>query len=139
MVGKTHVSTKPLIAIIEDDDSLRPALGGLVRALGYDSEEFVSAETFLASNAFARAKCLVSDFQLPGVSGMDLAAQLRGLIPVIIITARTEPTLAALAQANGVTCLLHKPFDAEELATCIRCALDSVPHYADKASRGHPD
>jgi FixJ family two-component response regulator len=133
------VSAKPLIAIVEDDDSLRPALGGLVRSLGYASEEFASAEAFLSGDAPARAKCLVSDFQLPGLSGMDLAAKLQGLLPVIIITARTERALDALAQENDVMCLLRKPFEAEELASCIRCALDSPPRRADKERRGYPD
>ena len=119
------VTAKPLIAIVEDDESLRPALGGLVRSLGYDGAEFDSAEAFLSSDVRTRANCLVTDFQLPGLSGMDLASKFRGLLPVIIITARMERSLDALAVKNDVRCLLHKPFEADELAACIRRALDS--------------
>lgn len=121
------VAAKPLIAIVEDDDSLRPALGGLVRSLGYDGEEFESAEAFLQSDVSSRASCLVTDYQLPGLSGMELASKFKGLLPVIMITARTERTLDALALENNVMCLLSKPFEADDLAGCIRRALNSLP------------
>jgi FixJ family two-component response regulator len=117
---------KLLIAIVEDDDSLRPALDGLVRSLGYDSETFASAEAFLSSGASARANCMVCDYQLPGLNGIDLAAKLQGALPVIIITARAEASLEALACQSGALSLLHKPFEAEELASCISSALDSM-------------
>ena len=80
---------KPLIAIVEDDDSLRPALIGLVRSMGYDGEGFVSAEAFLAGDCAARADCLVSDLQLPGISGLDLIEKIGDGLPAILITART--------------------------------------------------
>lgn len=116
---------KPLIAIVEDDESLRPALLGLIRSLGYDGEGFVSAEAFLAGDCAARADCLVSDLQLPGISGLDLVAQLDGALPVILVTARTERNIDARARDGGVLCLLRKPFEADDLAGCIRRALDS--------------
>jgi FixJ family two-component response regulator len=136
---KSLVSTKPLIAIVEDDDSLRPALGGLVRSLGFDSAEFASAESFLRGDASARATCLVSDFQLPGMSGIDLAKSFKGVLPVILITARTERALDAFALENNVMCVLRKPFEAEELASWIHRALDSPLRCADKERRGNPD
>ena len=116
---------KPLIAIVEDDDSLRPALVGLVRSMGYDGEGFASAEAFLAGDASTRANCLVSDYQLPGISGLDLAAKLRQALPFILVTARTEKTVDERAKAQGVLCLLRKPFEADDLANCLRRALDS--------------
>jgi FixJ family two-component response regulator len=116
---------KPLIAIVEDDESLRPALVGLVRSMGYDGEGFESAEDFLAGDAAARANCLVSDFQLPGISGLDLAERLEGVLPFILVTARTERSIDERAERNGVLCLLRKPFEADDLAGCIRRALDS--------------
>lgn len=120
------MSPKPLIAIVEDDESLRPALVGLVRSMGYDGEGFDSAEAFLASDAAQRANCLVSDFQLPGISGLDLADRLgpSGL-PVILVTARTEKSIDERAKVSGVLCLLRKPFEIDDLAGCIRRALDS--------------
>lgn len=115
---------KPLIAIVEDDESLRPALVGLVRSLGYDAEAHLSAEAFLETDTSTRADCLISDFQLPGIDGLDLAARLPGL-PVILITARTERAIDERACACGILCLLRKPFEPDELAECIRTALDS--------------
>jgi FixJ family two-component response regulator len=115
---------KPLIAIVEDDESLRPALIGLVRSMGYDGEGYASAEAFLQEDAGTRANCVVSDFQLAGVDGLDLAAMLRGIVPVILVTARTERSIDERAAANGVLCLLRKPFEADDLAGCIRRALD---------------
>ena len=119
------MSPKPLIAIVEDDDSLRPALIGLVRSLGYDGEGYGSAEAFLEEDAGTRAKCVVSDFQLPGMDGLELAGMLRKIVPVILVTARTERSVDERARAEGVLCLLRKPFEADDLAGCIRRALDS--------------
>jgi FixJ family two-component response regulator len=131
--------TKPLIAIIEDDDSMRPALVGLMRSLGYDGEGFASAEAFLAGNAASRATCLVSDFQLPGLSGLDLAAQFKNRLPVIMVTARTEPGIDTLAAENGVLCVLRKPFEADDLAAWICCALDRKQPLLGQGHRGDSD
>lgn len=120
---------KPLIAIVEDDESLRPALVGLMRSLNYDGAGFASAEAFLAADALERADCLVTDFQLPGISGLDLAARLGGArvrpLPVILVTARTEKSIDERGEAAGLFCLLRKPFEADDLVSCIRRALDS--------------
>lgn len=118
----------PLIAIIEDDDSLRPALIGLVRSLGYDAEGFTSAEAFLGAGAQHRAACLVTDLQLPGVGGLELKAMLTATgcsLPAIVITARSEGALDARALACGALCLLRKPFEADALIAAIERALDS--------------
>jgi FixJ family two-component response regulator len=117
-------SAKPLIAIVEDDESLRPALVGLVRSMGYDGEGHASAEAFLQDDAGTRAKCVVSDFQLPGIDGLALAGMLRRIVPVILVTARTERSIDDRARAEGVLCVLRKPFEADDLAGCIRRALD---------------
>lgn len=116
---------KPLIAIVEDDESLRPALIGLVRSMGYDGEGFESAEAFLAGDARDRADCLVSDFQLPGINGLDLADRLGKGLPMILVTARTEKSIDVRARESGILCLLRKPFEIDDLAGCIRRALDS--------------
>jgi len=122
------VPARPLIAIVEDDESLRPALLGLVRSLGYQGEGFDSAEAFLAAGAQYRAACLVTDLQLPGIGGLELKAHLDEAgcaLPVIAITARTEAALDARALAAGALCLLRKPFEADALIVCIARALDS--------------
>ena len=111
-----------LIAIVEDDAPVRLALGSLLRSAGYDASQHESAEEFLTSVAFGHASCIVTDIQLPGISGIDLKQVLVALgfhTPVIMITARPE----ALALAPEAFCLLQKPFAATELMDCLNRAL----------------
>lgn len=112
-----------MIAIVEDDESLRPALVDLIRALGYGGEGFATAEAFLASDSAARSACIVTDYQLPGLSGLDLAARFRNRLPIILITARAEPGIVARAAELGVLDVLQKPFEADRLAALIATAL----------------
>jgi len=123
------VPGKPLIAVVEDDESLRLALVGLMRSLGYDGAGFASAEDFLAAGALDQADCLVTDLQLPGIDGLELAARLDGRrappLPVILVTARTETSIDQRGAAAGLFCLLRKPFEADDLLSCIRRALGS--------------
>jgi FixJ family two-component response regulator len=122
----SSVSDTTLIAVIEDDGSMRPAVMSLVRSLGYDAQGFESAEQFLASGAVDGAACIITDIQMPGMSGIDLKHHLaaRGnAIPVIMITARAEPDIESLALASGAVCFLRKPFQAEALISCLNTAL----------------
>jgi FixJ family two-component response regulator len=116
-----------LISIIDDDPSVRDAVTEFVRSLGYDALAFASAEEFLACCDLERLACAITDIHMPGMNGFELKQQLDtrcGAIPVIMITARTEPDLETKAKLNGATCFLQKPFDAETLADCIEKALD---------------
>ena len=118
------VPSNGLIAIVEDDESLRCALVTLFRSLGWEARGFGSAEDFLAVPD--RWACVITDIQLPGENGLDLARRLREQdhdAPVIVITARTEEGLAAQAEAIGAVCLLRKPFDTGELIDCVERAL----------------
>ena len=115
-----------LISIVDDDPSMRTALGGLVRSLGYDVREFASAEEFLASGDLERFACTITDIQMPGMNGFELKRELGvryGSLPVIMITARAEPGLEEQAIASGATCFLRKPFPAESLMCCLERAL----------------
>lgn len=117
-----------LISIIDDDASLRTALTGLVRSLGYRANAFASAEDFLAAGAAPESACVVSDIQMPGLSGIELKQRLVETgcaAPVIMITARTEPGLHEKAIASGALCVLRKPFAADDLIACINRALAS--------------
>lgn len=117
-----------LISIVDDDESLRAALVGLVRSLGYRARDFATAEGLLADNAAHDSACIVTDIQLPGLSGFDLQAQLAqqgSRTPLIMITARTEEGLRDRAVAGGAVCLLKKPFAAEALIACLERALAS--------------
>lgn len=116
----------PLISIIDDDDSLRAALVGLVRSLGYRASGFASAEDFLATGAAKDCACIVTDIQMPGLSGIELKQRLAqggSAAPVIMITARTEAGLREKAVASGAICVLQKPFAAEALIDCIEKAI----------------
>ncbi len=115
---------QPLISIIDDDESVRTALTGLVRALGYRARAFESAEAFLTDGE-AGSACIISDIQMPGMSGVELQerlAQSSGA-PMILITARTEAGLHERALASGAIAVLHKPFAAETLIDCLERAL----------------
>ena len=122
------MSSTPIVAIVDDDESLRLALVGLVRSLGYEASPFASADDFLASGAAEAVGCIVTDIQMPGTSGIDLKLKLAACgckAPVIMITARTEPALHERARASGAFCLLKKPFAPESLIECLEKALAS--------------
>jgi FixJ family two-component response regulator len=115
-----------LISIIDDDESLRAALVGLVRSLGYLASGFANAEDFLAGDGLNESAAIVTDIQMPGMSGIEMQERLRALgctAPVIMITARSEPGLQERAFASGALCVLKKPFAAEALIECLERAL----------------
>lgn len=115
----------PVISIIDDDESLRTALVGLVRSLGYEALGFGSAEEFLQVGT-GKSACIISDIQMPGMSGIDLKRHLSAravTTPVIMITARAEPGLKERALASGAACFLKKPFEADALIDCLEKAI----------------
>ena len=118
------MSRTPLIAIVDDDASVCEAIQGLVEAFGFTAEAFSSAEEFLQSERLNDTACLITDVQLPGMSGLQLQDHLSVLglrIPIIIITAFPGDDRRALAA--GAICFLRKPVIKEDLLTCIRVAL----------------
>lgn len=120
------VAEDTLISIIDDDDSLRSALVGLVRSLGYKASGFSNAEDFLAAEQAELSSAIVTDIQMPGLSGIELKEQLVAqgcAAPVIMITGRAEPGLQEKAFASGALCVLKKPFAAEALIDCLERAL----------------
>ena len=120
------MSAAPLVSIIDDDDSLRLALVGLVRSVGYEARGFPSAEAFLQSATVESYACIVTDIQMPGMSGIDLKQYLAAqqiTTPVIMITARPDPSLADKARAAGAIGFLRKPFDADALIGYLDKAL----------------
>jgi FixJ family two-component response regulator len=119
------LSHPPLIAVVDDDEAVRVSLEGLVRSLGYAVRTFGSAETYLESGC--APDCVVSDVQMPGMSGLDLKEALNTAgttTPVILITAFADDAATrARADALGATCLLRKPFTADSLIGCLERAL----------------
>jgi FixJ family two-component response regulator len=118
----------PLIAIIDDDDSLRLATSSLLRSTGYRTEYFACAEDFLVSGDTSRFACIIADIQMPGMSGIDLTNMLMAAddkAKVVLMTARTEQDIHALAISSGAMHLLQKPFEALILLNCIETALQA--------------
>lgn len=118
----------PLISIIDDDESLRSAIVALVRSAGYDARGFASAEEFLASGTIGNFACVITDIQMPGMSGIELKDHLtaaQSSVPVIMITARHDPDLEEKAIASGAVCFLRKPFEADAFIGCLERALNT--------------
>jgi FixJ family two-component response regulator len=123
---RTPVPAADQVAIIDDDESLRLALVGLVRSLGLDGRGFASAEAFLQSGEAKRFAVVVTDIQMPGMSGIELKQHLAGrqcTLPVIMITARPDPSLEEKAMAAGAVAFLRKPFEAAVLIGLLEKAL----------------
>lgn len=116
------------IAIVDDDASMRDAVVALVRSAGYDARGFASAEEFLGCGTSPSFDCVITDIQMPGMSGIELKQHLvasQHLVPVIMITARHDPGLEERAIASGAACFLRKPFEADALLRCLARALNS--------------
>ena len=123
--------TPPLISIVDDDVSVREAAKGLMKSLGYNAAAFASAEDFLRSQQVQRTACLIADFNMSGMSGLDLYRELCGsgtAIPTILITAFPDESIRESALDAGIACYLVKPFDESELLSCVKTALPSGPH-----------
>jgi FixJ family two-component response regulator len=117
----------PVIAIIDDDVSVRMATCRLVRSLGYNAHAFASADDFLKSQHVSDVWCVIADVQMPGMTGIELqgvlGAQGRAL-PIIFITAFFEEAVKARALEAGAIAFLSKPFDGKVLVDCIDTALE---------------
>lgn len=119
----------PVISIVDDDKPGRVALSSLMRSLGYESHLFSCAEDFLASTERNVTDCLITDVQMPGMSGLDLQLEMgvrSPLIPIIFITAHPDESVRHRAEAGGAVCFLSKPFDGQVLIDCIERILKST-------------
>lgn len=116
-----------LIAIVDDDESVREAVAGLVNWLGFGVRTFASAVDFISSPNVESNSCIIADVQMPRMTGVELYKRLTELgyaIPTILITAYPDEAARDQALANGVICYLSKPFDKDTLIDCIHSALD---------------
>ena len=116
----------PLIAVVDDDLSIRNATQDLLKAAGYLTASFGNATSFLDAPIRANVACLVADIRMPGMSGLHLHEHLAASgagIPTIIITAHPGELTRERAIAAGITCFLIKPFAPDELLECVRKAL----------------
>ena len=120
------MSERPLVAIVDDDISVRESLPDLLEQVGFSVRAFASAEEFLTADAVDATMCLVLDVGLPGMSGPDLQRELghRGRrVPVVFITAKGDEFLQARLVAAGAVACLFKPFSDTALIEAVEAAL----------------
>ncbi|HTJ26256.1 MAG TPA: response regulator [Candidatus Limnocylindria bacterium] len=114
------------IAIVDDDEDVRKAVHAVLRSAGLHSRSFASAEEFLGSSERCETACLITDIEMPGMSGLDLQARLADdgcPIPIIFITAYGDTRTRTRAMNAGALDFLQKPFDDNVLLERIRAAL----------------
>ena len=117
----------PIISVVDDDDSVRESLRGLLRSVRFVVEVFASAEEFLSSDRVRATDCLILDMRMPGMSGLELQRRLMAShpkMPVIFITAHGDEELRSRALSGGAVDYLLKPFSEEALLTAVQTALN---------------
>jgi FixJ family two-component response regulator len=117
-----------LISIIDDDPLARDGIQQLIESLGYKAVGFNSAEHFLKSSVVSETTCLITDMQMPGLSGLELQETLRSqgyCMPVIVITAYPNEKNRKRAIDGGAVGFLCKPFDETSLLNCLSAAINS--------------
>ena len=117
-----------VIAIVDDDKSFRQATTSFIRSLNYSAAAFPSADAFLNSNAVENTDCLITDVQMPGMSGIELQSYLIAQgrrVPVIFVTAFPEMEARGHALQAGAIGFLGKPFGDQDLISCLNKALAS--------------
>ena len=121
----------PLIAVVDDDVSVRESLESLIRSVGLEAKVFASAEEFLDGTPPPRPECLVLDVRLPGMSGIQLHQHLVARnykVPAIFITAHgSDDRSRAEAASNWTVAYLIKPFSEDELLDAVNAALKWTP------------
>jgi len=113
---------KPLVAIVDDDESIRDTTKDLLESAGLNAAAFASAEAFLTSGQLPRISCVIADMRMPGMSGLAMHEHLvasGSAIPTILITAYPNEPVRARALKAGVVAYLTKPFTDDELLGCI--------------------
>ncbi|MEP7239484.1 MAG: response regulator [Devosia sp.] len=121
----TDTSTRgggQIVAIVDDDEAIRPALARLIRTFGYQARTFASAEALLVAVADLRADCVLTDIQMPGMNGLDLVKALRGRfprLPIIVMTAYPSLANRELALSFGAIEYMTKPLDDARLEACL--------------------
>jgi FixJ family two-component response regulator len=124
----------PLVAIVDDDESIRDTTKDLLESAGYRAATFASAASFLKSRLRNTVACLIADMRMGEVTGLELHQRLvasNQAIPTILMTAYPDERVRALAIKANVICYLAKPFAAEELLGCVHSAVRGRDHSND--------
>ena len=121
----------PVIAIVDDDESFRHTTISFIRSLGYSAAAFPSADAFINSNVVENTDCLITDVQMPGMSGIELQSHLIAQghrVPVIFVTAFPEMEARGHVLRAGAIRFLGKPFGDQNLISCLNKALATRTH-----------
>jgi len=117
---------RPLITVVDDDESVRESLPDLLKEFGFDAQTFSSAEEFLASESVDETKCLLLDVAMPGMTGPDLQRELTlrdREVPIVFITAHRDASIRLRLIAQGAVECLFKPFEPNDLLHALNTAL----------------
>jgi FixJ family two-component response regulator len=126
--GVASEEKSKVVAIVDDDEFIRDALHGLMRAAGFPALAFASGKDFLNSGELERTACLIADIRMPGMSGLELQSELKKdhrRIPIIFITAQGDEKMRMQALRAGAVRFLTKPLDRGVLLDSVRIALDT--------------
>jgi FixJ family two-component response regulator len=120
---------RPLLSVVDDDESMRESLPDLIKEFGYAARAFSSAEEFLSSGSVNETSCLILDIAMPGMTGPELYQELKRRgekFPVIFITAQKDGAIRARVLEQGAAGFLLKPFSDAALLAAIKTALQSI-------------
>lgn len=118
---------RPLVSVVDDDESIRESLPDLLKELGFAVQAFSSAEAFLASDYVDQTQCLILDIAMPGMTGPDLQLELKNRrqdIPIVFITAHKDDVVRPRMIEQGAVDCLFKPFSDTDLLEALNAALD---------------
>jgi FixJ family two-component response regulator len=120
------MSSAPMIAVIDDDSTVRSGIAFLLKSLGYDAAAFESAEDFLRSNTLQQTSCMITDIKMPGMTGIELQERLISFgcqFPIIFMTAFPDENVRSRVLSAGAHCFLTKPCEPQSLINCVVSAL----------------
>jgi len=120
------MNTRPLISVVDDDESVRESLPDLLKEFGFDAQAFSSAADFLSSDWVGRTNCLILDVAMPDMTGPDLQRELtlrRQEIPIVFITAHRDDNVRPRLIEQGAVECLFKPFTETDLLAALNTAL----------------
>jgi FixJ family two-component response regulator len=121
-VEDKRVQPRSRVSVIDDDESVRVATSSLLRSLGWEVSLYASAESFLESGQIDDMDCVITDVQMPGMTGLQLQQRLRELalpLPVLFITAFASEAARRQALDGGALCFLSKPVDGAAVSECM--------------------